>query len=312
MNRIGEKKPGSFADICELLFRSTHSNISSDVSGSICRNTLKSMNTQSKKGEKVDSLDSDFFKDLSVKIFIHMQMCLEIRRSIRFLIRKDVENLRPLDATNLDKNSNRNMKKDKLTILEDEEGIFNTYYIYAETSESRNFAENYFVGSSYASFFEGNPGAFSEFFAYNPEALDFMTQGADWVYDNTYNKIETKQDKVYKEGKAIKLFSNLNELLRASKNQDEEMELYNTLSEDYEIAKKQIKKTSFKDILKGSYLTNVLKNASSIFNLNKRGRTVDNTGIVKTIGFYTNDVLAMHIKANNHLVQIIKKALSVI
>ena len=312
MNRIGEKKPGSFADICELLFTNTHSNISSDISGSICRNALKSMGTQSKKGEKVDRLDSDFFKDLSVKIFIHMQMCLDIRRNIRFLIRRDVENLRPLDATKLDKGSDRNMKKDRLTILEDEEGIFNTYYIYSETSESSNFVENYFIGDNYASFFEGNPGAFAEFFASNPNSLDLMAQGADWAYDNTYNKINTKHDKAYKEGKAIKLFSNLNELLRASKKQDEEMELYNTLSEDYDVAKKAIKKTSFKDIIKGSYLTNILKNVSSIFNINKHGRTVDNTGIVKTIGFYTNDVLAMHMKANNHLVQIIRKALSVL
>ena len=111
----------------------------------------------------------------------------------------------------------------------------------------------------------------------------------------------------HKEGKAIKLFSNLNELLRASKKQDEEMELYNTLSEDYDVAKKAIKKTSFKDIIKGSYLTNVLKNVSKIFRSEPMANPVPD--ISRDIAPVLINELT---RINNHFVTLIRKALSLL
>ena len=70
--------------------------------------------------------------------------------------------------------------------------------------------------------------------------------------------------------------------------------------------KKQIKKTSFKDILKGSYLTNVLKNVSSMLRTDRVVNVLyDPTGIPQTI---LGDIT----KLNNQLVTLIRKALSVL
>ena len=85
------------------------------------------------------------------------------------------------------------------------------------------------------------------------------------------------------------------------------MELYNTLTEEYDVAKKKIKKTSFKDIIKGSYLTNVLKNVSTILRTEKSAYVLRDTGaeIPETI-------IKELTRLNNHLTTLIKKALSVL
>lgn len=133
----------------------------------------------------------------------------------------------------------------------------------------------------------------------------FLENESEWIYDKSY--IYTDDENKPKIGKAEKLFNNLKDLMSAAKSSDEEVELYNTLTEDYDVAKKQIKKTSFKEIIKGSYLTNVLKNVKNFL---KKDKDSDVSGLDKSI---TPGRLVSNIsKANTHLITLIRKALSIL
>ena len=307
MNKVGEKKPGKFTDIITFLLQDTDTNSVVDIEGSICRKTLRKLDTSTKSGNSVNNQkDGVDLTTLSMDLFLQMQMCLDVRDTLNRIIPISTE-----DTLSLQQEigqpiwDNKPLMYRDLYILDDEDGIFNSR-ITRGANMSVNYVDSYFDSDNYDDFYSGNQDAMKDFFELSPGSLEAM-QSADWIYDNTYNKIYTKSDDAYKEGKAIKLYSNLSELMEASKG-DEDIEMYNLFKEDYDVAKKEIKKTSLKDIVKGSYLTNVLKNVTKIFNKGE----FSNTDTIKTrIGNYPK-ALINQIKANKHLCQIIKKALSLI
>ena len=307
MNKIGEKNPGKFTDIISFLLKDTDVNSAVDSEGSVCRRVLRKLDTTTKAGNSVNSQkDGVDLTTLSMDLFLQMQMCLDIRDTLNRIIPSRTE-----DTMNYQQKVGNPLWDKKpflfkdLYILDDEDGVYNNRLLRGNDM-SYNYVDNYFDSDSYDLFYSGKQDAMKEFYELSPGSLEAM-QSADWIYDNTYNKIRSKSDDAYKEGKALKLFSNLNELMEASKG-DEDVEMYNLFKEDYDVAKKAIKKTSFKDIIKGSYLTNVLKNVSKIFNKGE----FDNTKPIETIVSKNPKTLPNQIKANNHLVQIIRKALSVL
>ena len=307
MNKIGEKKPGTFQEIMSDLLTDVGGKIKQDDSSSICRKALKTLDVSSKGGESVNSSGDIDVKTLAMDLFLQMQMCLDIRSILERIIPEGVANMFILQKNTgkIGDDYTRDDLKD-LYVLDDEDGIYGNIYSAIYTVRHRNnFADYYFESDVYDKFYNGDKEYLDNFLRF---AVDQMTE-ADWIYDITYNKIKTRSHKEYKKGKALKLYDNLDELMNVSKG-DEEMEAYNTLKEPYDVAKKQIKKTSLKDILKGSYLTNILKNVASIFT---KGDDLDNFADTQTKGNKAigEATIERHIKANKYLIQIIKKALSV-
>ena len=227
-------------------------------------------------------------------LFLNVSAYLDFRRILDQFIRnitRDADKFKNLDGE----------KDFAYKIVEDDFNLITNSSIgYSQWIDEKTPAYTYLT---YYNSFASNT---QEEFKFTKDLTRFLEDDANWVYDRSYDNLGI-MDKKPKEGKAERLFNNLKELLRASKNQDDEVELYNTLTEEYDVAKKKIKKTSFKDIIKGSYLTNVLKNVSTILRTEKDAYVLPDTTreIPRTI-------IEELIRLNNHLTTLIKKALSVL
>ena len=292
LNEVGNKY--NFKEVVKMLFSTENKDRTINPNSSICNNALKTLRVESKNGSSlVTKRDDKFYDKLARELFLNVSAYLDFRRILDQFMRNITRDV--------DKFKNLNGEKDfAYKIVEDDFNLITNTSNYAQWIDEKTPAYTYLT---YYNSFASNT---QEEFKFTKDLTRFLEGDANWVYDRSYNTLRFS-DKKPKEGKAERLFNNLKELLRVSKNQDDEMELYNTLTEEYDVAKKKIKKTSFKDIIKGSYLTNVLKNVSTVLRIEKNAYVLRDTGaeIPETI-------IKELIRLNNHLTTLIKKALSVL
>ena len=293
LNEVGNKY--NFKEVVKMLFSTENKDRTINPNNSICNKALKTLQVESKNGSSiVTKRDDKFYDKLAVELFLNVSAYLDFRRILDYFIRNI--------AQDSDKFKNLDGEKDfGYKIIEDDFNLItNSSIRYAEWIDEKTPAYTYLT---YYNSFASNT---QEEFKFTKDLTRFLEDDANWVYDRSYNTLRFS-DKKPKEGKANRLFNNLKELLRVSKNQDDEAELYNTLTEEYDVAKKKIKKTSFKDIIKGSYLTNVLKNVSTILRTEKDAYVLPNTSTE-----IPRAIIKELTRLNNHLIPLIKNALSVL
>ena len=232
-------------------------------------------------------------KQISKELFLHVSAYLSLRKYFNDFLNRFLnssENIKELYPQKYQSDA-------RFKILQDD---YN--YIAGIRSNLYNFTSYYpfynCVSYSYLEHFSMLSVEEQEEYELPTEYTKFLENESEWIYDKSY--VYTDDESKPKIGKAEKLFNNLKDLMSAAKSSDEEVELYNTLTEDYDVAKKQIKKTSFKEIIKGSYLTNVLKNVKNFL---KKDKDSDVSGLDNSI---TPGRLVSNIsKANTHLITLI-------
>ena len=297
LNEIGNKC--NFDDVVRKLFSTENVNNRIDENGSISKKALKTLQVESKNGATLMvKRDDKFYDKLAKELMLNVSAYLDFRRILnRFItsISGDSDKLTALEGRT----------DPYFKVVSDEFNILSNAHIKASTVTSEWITEK-LPAYTYLKYYNSLDPKTQEEFSYTKGITKFLSEDANWMYDRSYDSLRS-YDKKPKEGKAERLFNNLKELLGVSKNQDDEIELYNTLTEDYDVAKKAIKKTSFKDIIKGSYLTNVLKNVSTFF----RSEPVANP--VPDISRDIAPVLINELtRINNHFVTLIRKALSLL